>query len=195
MSAAPSPLDRFIPRPDVRERFEVEVQAPAAVVMAAAASFDMQSLPPVRGIFRLREILTGSRSTAPRKAQGLLEETRSLGWGLLAELPDRFIVCGATCQPWLPDVKFTPIAPEQFASYQGVDQVKIAWTLEAEPVGPETSRFVQETRAAATDEAARLQFRRYWRWARLGIVAVRLLLLPAVRRAAERSWASNRVAS
>jgi hypothetical protein len=40
----------------------------------------------------------------------------------------------------------------------------------------------------ATDAPARARFRRYWRWARFGIVAIRLLLLPAVRREAERRW-------
>jgi hypothetical protein len=49
------PLDRFIPRPDVRERHETVVQAPAALVMDAARNFDLQSIPTVRAIFRLRE--------------------------------------------------------------------------------------------------------------------------------------------
>jgi hypothetical protein len=87
-------------------------------------------------------------------------------------------------------VKFTPIAPEQFAAYAEPDRVKIAWTLEAETVGPTTTRFAQETRAVATDEAARIKFRRDWRWARFGIVAIRLLMLPAVRRTAQQRWAA-----
>jgi hypothetical protein len=115
-------------------------------------------------------------------------ETRALGWGLLAEMPGRLIACGASCQPWLADVKFTPIAPEQFAAYAEPDQVQIAWTLEAETLGPTTTRFAQETRAVATDEAARIKFRRDWRRARFGIVAIRLLMLPAVRRTALQRW-------
>jgi hypothetical protein len=49
--------------------------------------------------------------------------------------------------------------------------------------------LAQETRAAATDETARTSFLRYWRWARFGIVSIRRLLLPAIRRAAEARWA------
>ena len=56
-------------------------------------------------------------------------------------------------------------------------------------MAPDVTRFAQETRAVATDEQARRMFRRYWRWARFGIVAIRRLILPAVRRAAERRWA------
>jgi hypothetical protein len=111
---------------------------------------------------------------------------------MLSEQPGRFVICGAKCQPWLPDVRFSAVAPGQFADYAEPDVVKIAWTLEAEPLGPGLTRFAQETRAVATDEAARRRFLRYWRWARFGIVAIRLLLLPAVRRAAERRWAAQR---
>ena len=70
--------------------------------------------------------------------------------------------------------------------------VKIAWTLEATELGHGITRFGQETRAVATDEQARVTFRRYWRWARFGIIAIRVLMLPAIRRAAERRWAVER---
>jgi len=60
MDAGPLPLDRFIARPDVRERFETTIRAPAGLVMDVAAQFDMQSLPAVRLIFRMREWLTRS---------------------------------------------------------------------------------------------------------------------------------------
>ena len=188
----PALLDRFIPRPDVRERFETSIRAPAALVMQVATDFDMQSLPAVKAIFRLREALLGAKSQSPRQAQGILEETTRLGWGVLAEQPGRAVVCGATCQPWLADVRFSAIEPQEFAAHAEPDQVKIAWTLEAEEVAPGVTRFAQETRAVATDAGARAKFRRYWRWARFGIIAIRLLLLPAVRREAERRWAIER---
>lgn len=191
MSSSPL-LDRFIPHPDVRERFEISIRAPAELVMEVASTFDMQSQPVVRAIFRLRERLMRGGNAAPRKPLGILEETQALGWGRLAEQPGRFVVCGAKCQPWLPDVKFSAIAPGDFAAYGEPDQVKIAWTLEADPLDPSLTRFAQETRAVATDEHARTAFRRYWRWARFGIVAIRLLMLPALRREAERRWAAER---
>lgn len=181
-------LDRFIPRPDVRERFEKAVEAPADLVFDVATRFDMQSLPPVRAIFRLREALLGARPHSPRAPQGIVEETRALGWGTLLEEPGRLIVGGAVCQPWLPDVRFRAIEPWRFRDFAEPDQVRIAWTIEAHPLAPQRSLLAQETRVAATDEPARRKFRRYWRWARFGIVSIRLLLLPAIRRAAERRW-------
>jgi hypothetical protein len=186
------PLDRFIPAPDVRERFEVVVHAPAAVVLQTASTFDMQSLVLVKAIIRLREWLLRTSRPAPRPPQGLLEETRRLGWGVLDEAPGRYVICGARCQPWEPDVRFVALPPAAFAAYAEPGQVKIAWTLEALAVAPEVTRLAQETRAVATDEPARRRFHRYWRWARFGIVAIRRLMLPAVRRAAERRWALER---
>lgn len=179
-----APLDPFIPSPDVRERFEITIRAPAARVMAVARDFDMQSIAAVRLIVRMREWL--ARSTpAARPAQGLVAETRSLGWGVLRDEPGRLYVSGALCQPWLADVRFEALPAGEFAGWRGPDRVKIAWTLEAEPLAPTLTRFASETRAVATDDAARSRFMDYWRWARFGIVAIRLLLLPAVRSAAE----------
>ena len=99
------------------------------------------------------------------------------------------VVFGARCQPWLANVTFTALNADDFEAYAEPGQVKIAWTLETEELAPALTRLGQETRAAATDEAARTRFRRYWRWARFGIISIRLLLLPAIRRAAERRWA------
>ncbi len=133
--------------------------------------------------------------------------SRSWGWGTLIckpicadsekertlhEQPGRLLICGAVCQPWFGDVTFTAIPPNQFAGYAEPAQVKIAWSLEALEKANNVTLFVHEVRALPTDDEARRKFLRYWRWARFGIVAIRLLLLPAIRRQAERDWAVGR---
>ena len=181
-------LDRFMPRPDIRERHEGLIEAPADLVFDVAMHFDLQSIPVVRAIFWLRGKLMGAASSGPRIPQEFIAEVMGLGWGVLAHRQGREIVMGAAVQPWKADVRFRAIPPEQFAEFAEPDLVKIAWTLEAEPLGHAMSRFASETRAVATDEAARARFLRYWRWARFGIVAIRWLMLPAVRREAERRF-------
>ncbi len=188
--AEPSPLDPFIPNPDIQERFHTTIKAPANLVMDVAGTFDLESVAIVRGIIRMRERILGTTPRVSRKPQGLLADTRAMGWGLLAEHPGRLIVCGATCQPWQANVRFTPIAADRFASYSEPSQVKIAWTIESEPLDAAVTRFVQETRAVATDADAHARFRSYWGWARFGIIGIRLFLLPAIRREAERRWAA-----
>ncbi len=102
---------------------------------------------------------------------------------------------GAVTQPWKADVKFTPVAPDRFAAFAEPDLVKIVWTLETEPLGATLTRFRTETRAVATDGAAQRKFLRYWRWARFGIVLIRWLLVPALRREAERRARTAMVAT
>ena len=178
-----SPLDEFAPNPDARERFQVHVKAPPDVVMRVARGFDMQTHPLVRAIFSLRGRLMG-RTPAPRAARGFIEEMRALGWGMLYEEPDRLIVAGAVCQPWLADVRFRAIPASAFRSYDEPGVVKIAWTLETTPADGGTT-LATETRVAATDADARRKFLRYWRWARFGIIPIRWLLLPGIARRAE----------
>lgn len=179
-------VNRFMPHADVTERHETLVRAPADVVFDVAQRVDVQAIPLVRAIFWLRGKLLRASPATERRPQGLVAETTALGWGVLAERAGRELVMGAVTRPWEADVKFRPLPPYQFAAFAEPGLVKIVWTLEAEPLGPALTRFRSETRALATDDAARSEFRRYWRWARWGIVLIRWILLPAVRREAER---------
>ena len=186
-----SGLDRFLPEFDVRERHSVAIQAPARLVFETARHYDMRSIGLVGAIFRARAWALGaSRAPAPRR--GLVEETRSLGWAVLEDEPGRFYCSGAVCQPWLADVVFRPVSPADFAGYAEPDLVKIAWTLEALPLGPSRTRFSTETRVAATDASARRKFLSYWRFVRPGVVLIRFFLLRGVRRSAERACRRSR---
>ncbi len=92
-------LDRFIPCPDARERFETVVKAPAPAMLDVACTTDLQSLPLVRAIFRARERLMRVAPTeVPRRSGGLVAETVGLGWGLLVDDPGHRVVFGAHCR-------------------------------------------------------------------------------------------------
>jgi hypothetical protein len=181
-------IARFIPSPDVVERHEITINAPVHVVMDVAMNFDAQAIPAVRFVFWAREKLMGSTPGPSYRPRSLVAETRALGWETLAVRPGREYIAGAAAQPWKADVVFRPVHPAKFAEFAEPGLVKIAWTLEADPLGPDRTRFRTETRAAATDEEARRKFLRYWRWASFGIVGIRWLLLPAIRREAERRY-------
>jgi hypothetical protein len=183
-------LDRFMPTFDVRERHEITVAAPAAMVFEVARGFSMQSIPLVRAIFRLRALVMGAEQPASWPPAGIVAETQAMGWGKLGEEPGCWYVAGAVCQPWRGDVVFRPVAAEALAAFAEPDLVKIAWTLEVEALAADRTRLATETRAQGTDPPARKKFLHYWRWAGVGIVLIRWLLLPAVRRVAERRFGS-----
>jgi hypothetical protein len=187
-------LDRFIPDPDLQIRYKIMVRAPAVLVLETARTFDLQSTALVRAIFWLRGRILGAKAAAPDWSLGFVQVMLRMGWGVLAEEPNRLFVAGTVCRPWLADVVMTPIPLAEFAAYSEPDQVKIIWTLEAEPLGAARSRFATETRAVGTDGQAQAKFRRYRHRFGIGIAMIRWLLLPAIRREAERRWRADEAA-
>ncbi len=179
-------LDRFMPEYDVVERHCTSVSAPAAVTFAAACETGLEDSPVSRTIFRARETLLGARPDGAPLPSGILAKTKALGWGVLAEIPGREIVMGAVTQPWLADVVFRPLPPEEFRGFQDPDYVKIAWTLRADPAPGGCSIFRTETRVLAGGAEARSKFRRYWAWLSPGIVLIRMSMLGPLKREGER---------
>jgi hypothetical protein len=93
---------------------------------------------------------------------------------------------------WQEQVTFHRLPPTEFAAFHAPGFVKIVWTIGAEPLGPDESLFVTRTRAVATDPEARRRFRLYWAPMSTGIVLIRYLTVPMVKRAAERRAALAR---
>lgn len=155
--------------------------------MQVASNFDIESIWLVRALFALRACILKAPHTPPQHA-GLLDQMQKIGWGCLASDPASYFVAGASCRPWNADPGFSPGAPDHFATFSEPDQVKIAWTIEATEIAPAVTRFATETRAEPTDDAAHKKFRSYWRKFGVGIILIRLVLLPAIRRTAEQRW-------
>jgi hypothetical protein len=184
-------LDAFMPTYDVVERHHIRVSAPSAVTWAAAKDQDLLQSPVARAIFRTREIVLGSTRDTRSRPRGLMAVVQSLGWRVLAEVPDREIVVGAVTKPWEADVTFRGLPPEEFAAFQEPGFVKIAWTLRADPVGESSSVFRTETRAIATDATARAKFRQYWSFVSPGVSTIRWLSLRPLKHEAERRFRST----
>jgi len=179
-------LDRFMPIYEVAERHHIHVKAPADVTFAAACDQDLMALPVVRAIFKTRELVLGGEPDTVVRPRGLLALTKSIGWGVLAEVPGREVVMGAVTQPWHPNVVFRPLPADAFAAFAEPDYVKIVWTLRADATGLHKSVFRTETRVVTTDAGARAKFRWYWARFSPGIVVIRWLSLRPTRREAER---------
>jgi hypothetical protein len=179
-------LDRFMPSYDVAERHHVRIAAPSALTLAAAREVDLQGSPLVRAIIKAREVILGATGDDRPRPRGLLAEVQSLGWGVLAEVPEREVVVGAVTKPWEANVTFRALPSDQFAAFSEPGYVKIAWTLSAESIGATDSIFRTETRAVATDATARAKFRRYWAFLSPGIILIRWAILGPLKSEAER---------
>ena len=178
-------LDRVMPQYNIVERHRIRIEAPAAIALAAAREIDLLGLPGVRTIFATREWILGAADAAPRP-RGLLENVQAMGWRVLAEVPDREIVVGAITRPWEPNPVFVGMDADAFIACREPGAVKIAWTLRADDDGDGHSMFRTETRALATDPAARARFRRYWSLVSPGVFLIRRLTLAPLRAEAER---------
>jgi hypothetical protein len=185
-------LDSFIPNYEVVERHHIRVAAPADITFVAACETDLMQSPVVRAIFKGRELVLASQPDRTERPRGLLAFTKSIGWGVLADVPGREIVMGAVTQPWEANVVFRPLPPDHFLAFHEPGYVKIAWTLRTDPTTPNESVFRTETRVTTTDSVARAKFRRYWSLFSPGIVLIRWLSLGRLRADAERRVAEAR---
>jgi hypothetical protein len=188
-------LDAFMPAYEVVERHRIRVEAPADITFAAACGVDFQQSAVIRAIFKGREVMLGSAPDAIERPRGLLDLTKSLGWGVLAEIPGHEVVMGAVTQPWQANVVFRPVPSDKFAGFNDPDYVKIAWTLRADPLGDHQSMARTETRVMTTDPQARRKFRRYWSLVSPGIVMIRRVAMTLVRAEAERRFRATPTAS
>jgi hypothetical protein len=179
-------LDQFMPAYDVAERHHVQIAAPAAVTFQAASEMYLEQSTIVRAVFKAREWIMRSHGARKPEVTAFLEQMRAIGWGVLAEVPNREIVLGAVTRPWMADVVFRPLPSDKFAAFAEPDYVKIAWTLRADPIGAAASIFRTETRVVTTDRAARAKFRRYWAFASPGIILIRWASLGPLKAEAER---------
>jgi hypothetical protein len=175
---------------EIAERHHVDVAAPAEATFLAAKQQDLNRSTVARTIFKARELALGSAPDDRPRPRGLIAEVQALGWGVLAEEPGREVVMGAVTRPWEANPVFRALPPDTFAAFNEPGYVKIAWTLRADPVDSGSSIFRTETRAVTTDPVARARFRRYWAFVSPGVVLIRRLSLPFVKKEAERRAAT-----
>ena len=71
-------IDAFLPDPEVRERHQTVVAAPADITWAAVRDLDFRDSALVRGIFRGRELLMRARPKDGGKAGSFLEQVQAL---------------------------------------------------------------------------------------------------------------------
>lgn len=184
-------LDRLMPVYEAVERHHVHVAAPAKIAFSAAIDLDLNQSAVIRAIFKGREFVLGSMSGRPAWSGALLAQLKEFGWGVLTEIPGREIVMGTVTQPWMANVLFRPLSPEEFIAFHEPGYVKIAWALRVDPVNAIESVARTETRVVTTDPGARAKFRRYWLFFSPGIVLIRRIALGLVKREAER-WAREK---
>src|SRR5690349_8839019 len=166
-------LDEAMPVCEVFERHSLRVAAPSEITFAIASSMNLLDSFVVRTIFKAREMILRSRPNGKWLPRGLPAQAKALGWGVLAEIPNRETVFGAVTRPWEAEVVFRSIRHDVLAASHEPGYVKIARTLRADPVRATESVLRTETRAVTTDSSSRAKFRLYWSAFLPGIILIR----------------------
>ena len=187
-SGGDSLLDRYMPDYDVCERHEIAIAAPVEVTFEAAKQIELEGSPLVRAIFKARELILGAKADVRERPRGFLEQMKAIGWGTLAERPEREIAMGGVTKPWEPNPVFHALLPDAFAGFAEPDNVKIVWSVGAIPTPDGGSLFRTETRAVALGAGGRKKFRRYWAFLSPGILLIRSIMVRALKTAALRLW-------
>lgn len=84
------------------------------------------------------------------------------GWVGLAEERGREIVFGAVGKPWLAEIEWKTVPPEDFAGFDEPGWAKIAASLSVRDYGARRSLVTYEARTTMTDDESRDRFHRYW---------------------------------
>ncbi|MEA2177891.1 MAG: hypothetical protein QOG77_1188 [Solirubrobacteraceae bacterium] len=140
------------------------------------------------GDLALTRVLLGLRTgrvpSGADRTRPLLDRFLRSGFAVLREEPPGLLVLGTTGQPWrLRGAQLR--APADLAGFAAFDEpgaVRIAMSFELSG----RTRLATETRVSPTDAQAARTFRRYWALVRPGSDLIRLDVLRAVRRRAER---------
>jgi hypothetical protein len=189
-------IDQYLPYYDATEVQQLQVDAPPEVTYGAIRETDLTD-PEVKALFAIRELPDRlarrwqgepPRDVPERCTFGDLLKSE-MGWVLLDEEPGIEFVVGSVGRFWRRDYGWKPVPPDQFVAFGEPGYAKIALSFRVEPTEEGESLLRYEARTAATNEAARKRFLRYWRLIHLGVAIVMRRALERIREEAERRGA------
>jgi hypothetical protein len=188
-------IDQFLPRFDAVESHMTIVRAPADRVWAAIRTADFGSNGIVRALFALRGMpafLTAprealARARTPVHAPLTLDAALTHGFIVLGEDPGRELLLGTAGRFWGARGALCHLEPQQFTSFDEPGAAQAAWNFAVRPLVGDKTVLTTETRVRCVDASGRMRFRFYWMLIRPFSGLIRLLMLRAIKRDAERA--------
>jgi hypothetical protein len=172
-------IDDLLPAWDWRSAHATRVAAAPERAAAAVRACGGRDLPLTGALMRVRAL--GRRTFDDRP---IIEAMSRIGLAVLVD-EERAVVLGGVLAPWRLRGGHVAVASvEEFAGLAAPGWVRVAaaFTVTGDGAG---SRVASETRIAATNDAARRRFGRYWRVVGPFSGITRREMLAAIRRRAE----------
>lgn len=174
-------IDQYLPEFDETRIEHLVIDAPTDTVYETMRELDflmvhspitdlalfVRTLPEKLGRLRNRNEpppppLPAMRLAAMFDREGFEHEEVLEGWIGLAEERGREIVFGAIGKPWLADIEWKTVRPEDFAGFEEPGWAKIAASISVRDYGATRTILTYEARTAMTDDESRTRFHRYW---------------------------------
>ena len=187
-------IDTYLPSFDAVESHTTIVRAPVERVWDAIRTADFGSNGIVRALFALRGMpafLTAprealARARTPVHAPLTLDAALTHGFIVLGEDPGRELLLGTAGRFWGARGALCHIDPQQFMAFDEPGAAQAAWNFAVRPLVGAKTVLSTETRVRCVDPAGRLRFRIYWAFIRPFSGLIRLVMLRAIKRAAEK---------
>jgi hypothetical protein len=172
-------IDDVLPTWDWRSAHTTRLAASPERGAAAVREFNGRDLPVTGALMRVRAL--GRRTFDDRPT---VETMANIGLAVLVDEPYEVVVGGAL-SPWRVRGGHRPVASAgELRAFAEPGWVRVAAAFTVTPEG-DGCRVGTETRIAATDDAARRRFGRYWRLIGPFSSITRREMLAAIRRRAE----------
>lgn len=191
-------IDQFLPRYDAVESHTTIVRAPADRVWNAIRTADFGSNGIIRALFAIRgapEFLVAprealARARTPTHAPLTLDAALSKGFVILGEDPGRELLLGTAGRFWGVRGGLCRLDPKDFANFDEPGAAQAAWNFAVRPLVGEKTVLTTETRVRCVDVGGRRKFRMYWAVIRPFSGIVRMVMLRAIKQAAEKQTAA-----
>jgi hypothetical protein len=188
-------IDQFLPRFDAVESHMTIVRAPKDRVWDAIRTADFGSNGIVRALFAVRAVpafLTAprealARARTPVHAPLTLDAALTHGFIVLGEQPGRELLLGTAGRFWGARGALCHIDAGSFTTFNEPGAAQAAWNFEVRPLVGDRTVLTTETRVRCVDPSSRWRFRLYWAFIRPFSGLIRLLMLRAIKRTAERT--------
>lgn len=177
------PLDDFLPAYEFSERHRLVIAAPPERIDEALRAVSLSDIPVARLLWAVRRLGRPWGDAKRPFVDGALN-----GAVVLEDVPGEGMILGLTGQFWRVRGGSGKLARtvEEFLVYNRPDACKAVIDLRVRSDARGRSVLSTETRVRVPDPAARRKFRRYWRVIKPFSGLIRILLLRATRRKAER---------
>lgn len=171
-------LPQALPSPGFAEYHSTTVDASPDAVWAATLDLRWSDL-------RLMSVLMRVRTLGRHRHRQ--DDSRLLETGPVrvayTEAP-RYVAAVRVARPWKRNPEFGPMMPDldTFARYDEPNWLKIGLDFRIEPLADGRTKLSTSTMCEATDENARREFARYWRFIRPFSGLIRIEMLRAIAR-------------